>query len=153
MGQDLCASSSLENAITDQFTPPHLSMLHLSLAKCTWFEMKRGNGLCLWTLSKHSWIVCHMLYHAQVAYQNDFKLERIHPSCSRLIWGFTLHPLSFNTSLLIGIFFLLDSSHTVAGHASVQHAHTVQQRDPYNCFPVLLLWRDDWRARAHFLKW
>ena len=47
MGQDLYAGFSLENAITDQFTPPHFSMLRLSLAKCTWVEMKHGNGLCL----------------------------------------------------------------------------------------------------------
>lgn len=106
MGQDLCAGFSLENAITDQFTPPHFSMLRLSLAKCTWVEMKHGNGLCLWTLSKHTGIVCHMLYRAQVAHQNDFKLGRIHPSCSYLIWAFTLSPLSFNRSLLIGVFFL-----------------------------------------------
>lgn len=48
MGQDLYAGFfPQENAITDQFTPPHFSMLHLSLAKCTWVEMKHGNGLCL----------------------------------------------------------------------------------------------------------
>lgn len=96
---------SLENAITDQFTPPHFSMLHLSLAKCTWIEMKHGDGLCLWTLSKHIGIVCHMLRRAQVAHQNDFKLERIHPPCSCLIWAFTPSPLSFRRLLLIGVFF------------------------------------------------
>lgn len=47
MGQYLCAGFSLENAITDQFTPSHLSMLNLSLAKCTWVEMMHGNGLRL----------------------------------------------------------------------------------------------------------
>lgn len=47
MVQDLCAGFSLENAITDQFTPPPFSMLHLSLAKCISVEMKHGNGLCL----------------------------------------------------------------------------------------------------------
>ena len=45
--QDLCSGFSLENAIMDQFTPPHFSVLHLSLAKCTWAEMKHGDGRCL----------------------------------------------------------------------------------------------------------
>lgn len=95
------------NAITDQFTPPRFSMLHLSLARCTCVEMKHGNGLSLWTLSKHSGIVCHMLRRAQVAHQYDFKLERIHPSCSCLIWAFTPSPLSFDRLRLIGVFFFL----------------------------------------------
>ena len=118
MGQDLCPGFSLEIAITDQFTPPHLSMLHLSLAKCTWVEMKHGNGLCLWTLSKHSGIVCHMLRRAQVAHQNDSKLERIHPSCSYLIWAFTLSPLSSNRLQLIGVFLLARMVATLLEHLS-----------------------------------
>lgn len=47
MGQDLRAGFSLESAITDQFTPPHVSMLHLSLAESTWVEMRHGDGPCL----------------------------------------------------------------------------------------------------------
>lgn len=105
MGQDVRAGFSLGNAITHQFTPPHVPMLHLSLAKCTWVEMRHGDGPRLWTLSKHGWIVCHMLHHAQVSHQNGFKLERIHPSCSYLIWAFTPSSLSLNILLLIGVFF------------------------------------------------
>lgn len=33
MGQYLCEGFSLENAITNQFTHSHLSMLHLSLTQ------------------------------------------------------------------------------------------------------------------------
>lgn len=44
MGQDVRAGFSLGNAITHQFTPPHVPMLHLSLAKCTWVEMRHGDG-------------------------------------------------------------------------------------------------------------
>lgn len=106
MRQDLCSGFSLENAIMDQFTPPHLSMLHLSLGKSTWVEMKHGNGPCLWILSKLCGIVCHMCHCAQVAHQNDFKLGRIHPLCSYLIWALTLSPLSVNRLQLIGVFFL-----------------------------------------------
>lgn len=74
--------------------------------KCTWVDMMHGNGLCLWTLSKHRCIVCHMLHQAQVAHQKDFRLEIIHPLCSYWISAFTLSPLSFKRSLLIGVFFL-----------------------------------------------
>lgn len=166
MGQDMRSGFSLENAITDQFTPPHLSMLHLSLAMCTWVEMKHGNGLCLWTLSKHSWIVCHMLHRDQVAHQNDFKLERIHPSCSYLIWAFTLSPLSFNRLLLIGLFFLpewfppsLSISHVLLFEClqhSVSNLHTqccVYHGGPWNGFSLMLLRMSNWRARVNLPKW
>ncbi len=170
MGQDLCSGFSLENAITDQFTPPHFSILHLYSAKCTWFEMKHGNGLCLWTLSKHSGIVCHMLHHAQVAHQNDFKLERIHPLCSYLIWAFTLSPLSFNRLLLIGVFFLARMVATLLEHlsclvvwmstrrCSVQlitctHNTTFNTAAHGIVFPLMLLWMSNRRARVNLLKW
>lgn len=102
MGQDFV---QLFPAITDHFAPPLFSMLHLSLEKRTWVEFKRGNGLRLWTLSRRSRFVCHMLHCAQVAYQNSFELDRIHPPCSYLIWAFTLNPLNFNRSQLIGVVF------------------------------------------------
>lgn len=44
MGQDLCLGFSLENAIMVQFTPPRVPVPHLSLAKCTWVEMRHGDG-------------------------------------------------------------------------------------------------------------
>lgn len=134
MGQDVRAGFSLGNGITHQFTPPHVPMLHLSLAKCTWVEMRHGDGPRLWTLSKHGWIVCHMLHHAQVSHQNGFKLERIHPSCSYLIWAFTPSSLSLNILLLIGVFFLSRTVATKLEHlwcclvcrlASVNCAHTM----------------------------
>lgn len=101
----VCRFVSLENAITDQFTPSHLPLLNLSFAKCSWVEMMHGDGLCLWTLSKHGCIVCHMLHRAQVA----FTLEIIHPLCSYLIWAFTPSPLSFKPSLLFGVFLVMTS--------------------------------------------
>lgn len=72
MGRDLCAfwfffPSSPEDAITDQFTPRHLSMLHLSLAKCTWIEMKHGNG-CSFMNTIKTQLNC-LPYAAEVGYQ------------------------------------------------------------------------------------
>lgn len=169
MGQDLCARFSPEKAITDQFTPPHFSMLHLSPAKSTWAEMKHGNGLCLWTLSKHSRIVCHMLHHAQVGHQNDFKLERIHPSCSCLVWAFTLSPLSYNRLLLIGGFFSCQDGCHIAGATlisccfnvckkcscsvvNMQAQYYVKHRGLWNCFPLMPLWMSNRRARVNLPK-
>lgn len=38
LGQDLCSGFSIENAIMEQFTLPHFSMLHLSFGAFGWNE-------------------------------------------------------------------------------------------------------------------
>lgn len=166
--QDLCSGFSLENAIMDQFTPPHFSVLHLSLAKCTWAEMKHGDGRCLWTLSQRCRIFCHMLHFVQVGNENDFKRGRIHPLCDYLIRSFTLGPLSFNRLQLIGVSFspgrlphCRSISHVVemsTRHASVQlltcmHNATFTHGRLHICFPLMFRWMSGWRVRINLLKW
>lgn len=112
--------------------------------------MKHGNGLCLWTLSKHGWIVCHML-HTKVAYHNGFKLEGIHPMCSYLIWVFTLSPLSFHKLVLIGLFWFQEGCHI----SSISYVSNGITRLDVVCLTGLIVFKSfymhTWYCSSHLL--
>lgn len=151
----------LANVIMKQFTPSSGFCAIFIFSKVHTVEIRHDDArVCFRTQWKHCWIVCHMLHCAQVYHRNSFKLKIIHPSCSCLIWAFTLSLLSLNIWLLISVFSFWETGHHISWWwmltrcDSCQHALNYALNAAANgVFPLMFLWMSDWRAAVNHLKW